>query len=190
MTTEAGRGHRGLLVLVLLFVPAMGSAGGAQRRPPSSAQAHSDPGVFLGYSYGKAGDASLHGLGLSGSYPLGGALSLVLDLSGHDGSFAGADLGQIGLLAGARWRLGSGRWRPFAEGLLGGARTSASVDVGDARVSDADWDFGLALGGGVDYGPGGRWSLRGLVHLRLLNGEGSWDSDPRFAVGAVYRLGR
>jgi hypothetical protein len=188
MTTEAGRVHQALLALVLLFVPAMGSAGGAQRRPPASVASH--PDVFLGYSYTKAGDASLHGLALSGSYPLGGSLGLVLDLSGHDGSFAGADLGQIGLMAGVRWSPSSGRFRPFAEGLLGGFRTSATIDAGGARISDADSDWGLALGGGVDYGLNARWALRGLVHLRLLNGEGTWDSDPRFAVGAVYRLGR
>jgi hypothetical protein len=188
MTTEAGRAHQALLALVLLSVPAVGSAGGAARRPPASVA--SRPDVFLGYSYTKAGDASLHGLALSGSYPLGGSLGLALDLSGHDGSFAGADLGQIGLMAGVRWSPSSGRLRPFAEGLLGGARTSVSVDVGGTRVSDADSDWGLAFGGGVDYGLGARWGLRGLVHLRLVHGEGAWDSDPRFAVGALYRFGR
>ncbi len=146
--------------------------------------------LFGGYSYTKAGEASLHGLGLSGSYPLGATLRLVVDLSGHDGSFAGADLGQLGLMAGARWSPSSGRFRPFAEGLLGGVRTSVSVDVAGARISDADSDWGLALGGGMDYRLKGRWSLRSLVHLRLLHGEGAWDTDPRFAIGAVFRLGR
>jgi len=179
--------RQALLVLVL-FVPAVGSAGGAQRRPPASAPAR--PDVFLGYSNTKAGDASLHGLGLSGSYPLGAALSLVVDVSGHDGSFAGADLGQLALLAGARWSPSSGRLRPFAEGLLGGVRTSVSVDVGGATISDADSDWGLALGGGLDYGLDARWALRALVHVRLVHGEGAWDTDPRLAVGAVFRLGR
>jgi hypothetical protein len=163
-------------------------AGAAPRRAAPAKSV--SPELFAGYSYTKAGEASLHGLGLSGSYPLGATLSLVVDLSGHDGSFAGADLGQLGLMAGARWSPSSARLRPFAEGLLGGVRTSVSVDVAGARVSDADSDWGVALGGGVDYRLNGRWSLSGLVHLRLLHGEGAWDSDPRFVVGAVYRLGR
>ena len=61
---------------------------------------------------------------------------------------------------------------------------------GTPRVSDSDTDWGVALGGGADYRLKGRWSLRGLFHLRLLEGEGAWDADPRFAVGAVYRLER
>jgi opacity protein-like surface antigen len=148
------------------------------------------PELFGGYSYTQAGEASLHGLGLSGSYPLGPTLSLVLDLSGHDGSYAGADLGQLGLMAGARWTPSSGRFLPFAEGLFGGVPTSASVEVGDVRVSDADTDWGLALGGGLDYGLNERWAIRALVHIRFLHGEGTWDADPRFAVGAVFRMGR
>jgi hypothetical protein len=163
----------------------------ADAAPRGAAPARSNtPGLFAGYSYTEAGDASLHGLGLSGSYPLGAALSLVVDVSGHDGSFAGADLGQLALLAGARWSPSSGRLRPFAEGLLGGVRTSVSVDVGGATISDADSDWGLALGGGLDYGLDARWALRALVHVRLVHGEGAWDTDPRLAVGAVLRLGR
>jgi len=165
------------------------SLAGAAPRGAAPARSGS-PGLFAGYSYAEAGDASLHGLGLSGSYPLGVTLSLVLDLSGHDGSFAGADFGQLGLMAGARWTPSSGRFRPFAEGLLGGVRTSVSVDGGDVRVSDADTDWGLALGGGLDYGLNERWALRALFHLRFLHGEGAWDTDPRLAVGAVFRLGR
>ena len=163
----------------------------ADAAPRTAAPARSNaPGLFAGYSHTEAGDASLHGLGLSGSYPLGAALSLVVDISGHDGSFAGADLGQLGLMAGARWSPSSGRLRPFAEGLLGGVRTSVSVDLGGASISDADTDWGLALGGGLDYGLNRRWALRALVHVRLLHGEGAWDTDPRLAVGAVFRLGR
>ena len=65
-----------------------------------------------------------------------------------------------------------------------------SVDLGDASLSEADTDWGLALGGGLDYGLSRRWAVRALVHLRFLSGEGAWDTDPRLAVGAVFRLGR
>ena len=114
----------------------------------------------------------------------------MLDLSGHDGSFAGADLGQLGLMAGVRWKAKSGRLRPFAEGLLGGVRTSVERRRRGRQRERLRHGLGLRLGGGVDYRLKGRWSLRGLFHLRLLEGEGAWDTDPRFAVGAVYRLGR
>jgi hypothetical protein len=179
------RARRALAVLTLGLVT---SVADAATRPAAKAPSAA-PDVFGGFSYTKAGEASLYGVGLSGSYPLGPMLSLVLDLSGHDGSFAGADLSQLGLMAGVRWKAKSGRLRPFAEGLLGGVRTSASVDVGGASVSDSHSDWGFAFGGGVDYRLKGRWWLRGLFHLRLLEGGGAWDTDPRFAVGAVYRLG-
>ena len=41
-----------------------------------------------------------------------------------------------------------------------------------------------------DTAEGEAWSLRALVHLRMLNGESGWDTDPRFAVGVSYRLGQ
>jgi opacity protein-like surface antigen len=155
----------------------------APATPPS-------PDAFAGYSYTEAGDASLHGIGLQGTFPLGDSFRLVIDLSGHDGSFAGADFDQIGLLAGGRWSPLRSRVRPFAEALVGVVRTSTSVETGDATVRDGDSDWGFALGGGLDFGLSDRWSLRGLFHLRLLSGEGNWDADPRFAVGCTYRLGR
>ena len=70
-------------------------------------------------------------------------------------------------------------------------RTSVSVDAGDARVSDADTDWGVALGGGA-----GLPAQRALVRcapsstFACCDGEGAWDADPRFAMGAVFRLGR
>jgi outer membrane protein with beta-barrel domain len=143
-----------------------------------------------GYSYTHAGEADLHGWGLSASYPIRGSLRLLADVSGHYGSFAGADLNQLGLLGGARYGWGKGRLRPFADALLGGVRTSVSVGAGEASVSDADTDWGVAFGGGVDYELSTRWALRGLLHLRLLKGEGAWDTDPRLSIGVAYRLSR
>jgi hypothetical protein len=173
-------------VLAAVLAAATSPAGAATRKAtPRTSVA---PEVFGGYSFTHAGEANLHGVGLSGSYPLRRALSLVLDLSGHTGSFAGADLGQLGFMGGARWTFASGRLRPFAEGFLGGVRTSVSVD--EIGVSEADTDWGLALGGGLDYTLSGGFSLRGLAHLRMLSGEGAWDTDPRLALGVSYRLGR
>jgi hypothetical protein len=182
------RAHRAL-VLAAAFGLAAGTPAAAQPRR-AAAGATAAPEVFGGYSFTQAGEANLHGVGFSGSYPLSPAFRLVLDLSGHAGSYAGADLGQFGFMAGARWTPASGRLRPFAESVLGGVRTSVSVDAGGTSVSEAETDWGLAIGGGADYSLSGAWSLRALVHLRMLNGESGWDTDPRFAVGVSYRLGQ
>jgi hypothetical protein len=179
--------HRAL-ALAAAFGLAASPAGAAQRRAASAATVA--PEVFGGYSFTQAGEANLHGVGFSGSYPLSPAFRLVLDLSGHAGSYAGADLGQFGFMAGARFSPASGRLRPFAESVLGGVRTSVSIDAGGAGISEAETDWGLAIGGGADYTLSGAWSLRGLVHLRMLSGEGGWDTDPRLALGVSYRIGR
>lgn len=168
-------------------------AGAAPQRavPARSRAPEPGPDLFGGYSYTHAGEASLHGWSLVGSHPFRGAWSFVADLSGHYGSFAGADLGQLAFMGGVRrsWRADR-RLRPFAEGLIGAARTSTSVATAGGSVSDADVDWGLALGGGLDYRLNDRWSARALAQLRLLHGEGATDEDPRLSVGAVYMFGR
>jgi len=178
------------LVLPFLLIPAMVAAGGASRRSPSPASSAAGPDVFLGYSYTRAGEASLHGWQLSGSYPLKGALRLVADLNGHYGSFAQADLGQLSFLAGARRLWTKGPFLPFAEVLLGGVRTKTSVVLPNGTLSDSDTDWGGALGGGVEYHLASRWAARAQLDLLLLRAEGSWESDPRLSIGVVYRLGR
>ena len=183
------RGGR-VLALAAALVLVVALADAAPRRAAPASPRERGPDLFGGYSYTHAGEAGLHGWGLGGSYPFRGEWSVVADLSGHYGSFAGADLSQLGFMAGARWTWRTGHFRPFAEGLLGGARTSSALEVAGGSVSDADTDWGLAFGGGVDYLLTERWSVRALVHLRLLSGEGALDEDPRLSVGAVYRLGR
>jgi len=183
------------LALLLLLIPALGTAGGTARRPPppssgGAAAPAPKPDVFLGYSYTQAGEANLHGWQLTGSYPLGRSLRLVADLSGHYGSFAQADLNQATFLAGARWTWSKGRLVPFAEALLGGARTKTSVTLPSGSVSDSDTDWGLALGGGLDYRVSGPWAVRGQVDLLVLRAEGAWESDPRLSLGVVYRFGK
>jgi hypothetical protein len=171
----------GVLLLALL-VPCLGAAAPSSGRAPG-------PGLFAGYSYTRAGEAGLHGWQLGGSHPLGTALQLVADLSGHYGSFAQADLSQITFLAGARWVWARGRFAPFAEGLLGGVRTKTSVNLPGGSITDTDTDWGPAFGGGLDYRLAERWSARAQVDLLVLRAEGSWDSDPRLSLGVVYRFG-
>lgn len=175
----------------LALAAALAGAAPQGATPARSGAPEPGPDLFGGYSYTHAGEAGLHGWSLVGSHPFRGAWSFVADLSGHYGSFAGADLGQLAIMGGVRrsWRADS-RLRPFAEGLIGAARTSASVATAGGTVSDADVDGGLALGGGLDYRLNERWSARALVQLRLLRGEGATDEDPRFSVGAVYVFGR
>lgn len=184
------RFSRLLTAAVTLLVTATAAVAGAApsrtARAKKPAVVREGPDVYGGYSYTHAGQANLNGWALAGSYPLRGDLRLVGELTGHYGSYAGADLGQTAFMAGVRqpWRW----WRiePFAEGLLGFARSSTSV----AGLSDSTTGWGFAFGGGADYPLSDRWAARGLVQLRLLHGGGSWDTDPRLSLGAVYRFDR
>jgi hypothetical protein len=179
--------------LVAVAVALLAAATAVSAAPPRRSSARTAaqkpaaaPDLYGGYSYTHAGEAGLHGWDVTGSYPLPGRLRLVVDLTGHYGSFATAELSQTALMSGVRGVWSWHRLSPFAEGLLGFARTGVSA----SGLSDADTDWGLALGGGADYPLSARWSARGLVQLRFLHGEGAWDTDPRFSLGAVYRFGR
>ena len=177
-----------LLTAAVALLAAAAVAGAAPRtaRAKKPSLSRQGPDLYGGYSYTHAGQASLNGWALAGAYPLRGDLRLVADLTGHYGSFAGADLSQTAFMAGARQTWPRWRIEPFVEGLAGLARRSTSV----AGLSDSATSWGLALGGGVDYPLSDRWAARGLVQLRLLHGGGTWDTDPRLSLGAVYRFGR
>ena len=176
------------LVTALAATASLVSAAPAHKAKPKQAGAEVTADVYGGYSYVHAGEASLNGWTLSGSYPLRSRLSLVADLAGHYGSYADASLSELALMAGVRhtWPSRSARHgtSPFAEVLLGAVHTGTSV----AGVSESDTDLGLSLGGGADYGLSERWAARGLFHLRFVHGEGASDTDYRFSVGVVYRL--
>ena len=87
------RARRVLTLAAGLGLAASLAGAAPQKAAPATPPA---PDVFLGYSYTEAGDASLNGIGLQGTLPVGDNFRLLLDLSGHDGSFAGADFDQIG----------------------------------------------------------------------------------------------
>jgi hypothetical protein len=174
------------LVVFLLLAPSLGAAGPFSG---GSAIPAGGPDLFAGYSYTHAGEAGLHGWQLGGSYPLGQSLRLVADLNGHYGTFAQADLTQLTFLAGARWIWVKGRFVPFVEGLLGGARTKTSVDLSPGSITDSDTDWGPAFGGGLDYRFADRWAARVQIDLLVLRAEGAWETDPRLSLGVVYRFG-
>ena len=176
------------LAVALAATASLASAAPAHKTKPKRAKAEVTADVYGGYSHVHAGEASLDGWTLSGSYPLRSRLSVVGDLAGHYGSYAGASLSELALQVGVRhaWPSPSPRHglSPFAEVLLGAVHTGTS----SAGVSDSDTDLGLSLGGGADFGLSERWAARGLFHLRFVHGEGASDTDYRFSVGIVYRL--
>jgi len=88
-----------------------------------------------------------------------------------------------------RWVWAKGRFAPFVEGLLGGARTKTSVDLARGSITDTDTDWGPAFGGGLDYRFADRWATRAQVDLLVLRAEGAWEIDPRLSLGVVYRIG-
>ena len=184
----------GRAVFLLLTMSTIASAGEApkDRRPPPSARSTDGPDLFGGFSYTHSGEANLKGWHVSASLPFEGSLRLVADLSGHYGSFAGADLSQITFLAGARYVWGrSHRLRPFGQALGGGVHSKSSfVDASGTSFSDSHTGWGGALGGGADYRLSRRWAARGQVELLLLHSAGTWDRDPRLSLGVVYRFGR
>lgn len=206
MSTSLRKGRGAGLALLLALAPALvsasepasaGASGQAKSKsttksarsttPPKGAAAPK-PDLFAGYSYTHAGEASLHGWELTGSFPIRGRLRIAADLAGHYGSFAGADLKQVNLLAGPRmaWRLH--RVTPFAQLLIGVVKETAEVATTDATLTDSATHFGTTLGGGADYRLAKRWAVRGQVELLFLHAEGAWDTDPRLALGAVYRF--
>ncbi len=180
-----------LTLLPTLVVAAEARSGAKTRRAAPSGQnkpSTGGPDVFGGYSYTHAGEANLNGWQVSATIPFRGGVRWEADLSGHYGSFAGANLGQLTFLAGARYVLSRSRLSPFGHVLLGGARRTASVPGTSLNSSDTDW--GGALGGGVDARIDRRWAVRAQADLLMLHGLGQWDTDPRLSLGAVYRFGR
>jgi hypothetical protein len=158
------------------------------RRPARASSSASGAELSFGYSYLRAGEASLHGWQLSGSVAARPSVRLVADLSGHYGSFAGAELSQISLLAGPRLVGPAGRrLRPFGQALVGVSHTTSKFEA--ASLSSGDTAWGGALGIGTDYRVARRWALRGQADYLLLHSGGGWDGDPRLSLGAAYRFG-
>jgi opacity protein-like surface antigen len=157
--------------------------------PKPAAKSPERADVFGGYSFVRAGSAHLNGWQVSASLPFRRSLSLVGDLSGHYGSFAGADLSQTELMVGARRYWHRHRIRPFAELLAGGVRHKASIVAGDTTLSSTGTDLGVSPGVGADYRLTRSWAARAAFDLLLVHG-GGWETDPRLSVGAVYRFGQ
>jgi hypothetical protein len=191
--------RRALVALSLLSLPVVAMATEPPRKSPpgqrraATATPRQTPDVFGGLSYTHAGKANLKGWHLSGAVPFrghlfGGSVRIAADLSGHYGSFGGADLNQLTFLAGPRLAWTRGRLSPFGQVLVGGARTGTTITTPQA-LSGSSMSWGGALGAGADYGFTRRWAARAQADLLLLHGQGVWDTNPRLSLGAVYRFG-
>jgi hypothetical protein len=185
--------------LSLLAVPVVATAAEPPRksqpgeRRSATATPRQGPDVFGGLSYTHAGQANLKGWHLSGAVPFrgrlfGGSVRIAADLSGHYGSFGGADLSQLTFLAGPRLAWSRRTLSPFAQVLVGGARTGTSIPAPQA-LSGSTTSWGGAFGAGADYRLAPRWAARAQGDLLLLHGQGVWDTNPRLSLGAVYRFG-
>jgi len=160
---------------LILLAPAGGPAG---------------PDVSASYSFLRAGEADLHGVDLAGVFPFRPKWRLLADVSLHSGSFAGAHLKQTNFLAGARRRLGAGgTWQPFAQAMLGVARSTNRFEGSDVLIA-IQTSAGGSLGVGTDYRLSPRWALRGQADYLILHSSAGWDGDPRLSVGVAFRFPR
>jgi len=189
--------RRVFVVLPLLMLPVAAAAQPKSKQagggPSSTTPTRQGPDLFGGFSYTHAGQANLKGWHVSGAVPFGGrlfggSLRLAADLSGHYGSFAGADLSQLTFLAGPRLNWRGHRLSPFAQVLAGGARTRTSITTPALSASTTSW--GGSFGAGADYRLTPRWAARAQGEVLLLHGQGVWDTNPRLSLGAVYRFGK
>jgi hypothetical protein len=188
MGPRARRGWAAVFTLLSAAVPYSSESAPARRTARTSAPADGAD-VSLGYSFLRAGEASLDGWLLSGSFPVRPSVRLAAEIGGHYGAFAGARLRQISFLAGPRVvGHAGGRLRPFGQALVGGSHTTSRFEAASLSAGDTAW--GGALGIGTDYRVARRWALRGQADYLLLHSGGGWDADPRLSLGAAYRFGR
>jgi len=178
---------------LILLVPDFAGASAPARARPAARPGAGDPAgpdVSASYSFLRAGEAHLHGADFSASFPFQPKWRLLADLSVHSGSFAGAHLKQTNFMGGARRLFSSGRhWQPFAQAMLGGARSTSKFESSDVLIS-SQTSWGGSLGLGTDYRLSPRWALRGQADYLILHSSGGGDGDPRLSVGLAYRFPR
>ena len=163
----------------------------------ASAQIPTKGNVFFGYSYNRAEIVSNDGTNLNGwNASLEGKflpwIGLVTDISGHYGGRdfvvplgrnPHADLSEYNILFGPRVSAEVGRFRPFAEALVGAGHISRSNGISDSNTS-----FANAFGGGLDYRVAGPVAVRGQldwIHTRFY---GNGQNDVRLSTGVVVHF--
>jgi hypothetical protein len=174
----------------------------------ASAQLPSGGNAFFGYSYlngetfansttiaATGGGASMSGWEASAEGKYFPWLSAVADLSWHYGGRASncvigtcptfrLNASRDTLLFGPRVSITYGRYRPFAELLLGVGYQS---DKGGG-ISNSDLSFATGIGGGVDYHLVRSVALRGQFDIVHTSFFGFGQNDPRISTGVVFRF--
>jgi len=173
----------------------------------ASAQLPSGGNGFFGYSYlhgetfangssiAASGPASMSGweASVEGKYLpwLGAVADLGWNYGGRNAQFCvlftncttfRLNASRDTLLFGPRASVTMGRYRPFAEVLLGVGYES---DKGGG-ISNSDISFAYELGGGVDYHLVRSVSLRGQVQAIHTSFFGQSHLDPRISTGIVF----
>lgn len=165
--------------------------------------------VFFGYSYvhgetfansksilATGGGVNMHGWEGSGEGKFLPWLGAVVDLDWHYGGRDTTSCSKVPcqtfrlnasrntVLFGPRASFSYGKFRPFADFLLGIARQS---DVGGG-ISNSDLTFSYALGGGGDYTLTRVVALRGQAHVVHSSFFGRGQNDFRLSAGLVFRF--
>jgi len=193
------------LLLSLFFLAMIPSLAAAQASPTGSSRDDAEVAVQYTYVRSNAPPAqcacfSMNGGGISVAQPWGsGQLAAVFDASvTHGGKIApgGYDLTLSSFTGGVRYRpFPRTRWSPFGQVLIGVAAASGTLVEGNTpAANDTPVNFASVIGGGLDYRPGGRWSLR-LVEADYFlttyrNGVNDHQNNLRIGAGLVYRFGR
>jgi outer membrane immunogenic protein len=169
---------------------------------PSPAAAQSlDAGVNYTYVHTNAPP------GGCGCFPLNGgsgwlgfnfthSFAVVGEVASQHGSDSstGGDLMLTSFMAGPRYSVNHrGRFRPFAQALLGASHASGSLAPGSANISGSPNAFAMAAGGGLDISLSRHLALRAIQADYYLthfdNGVNTRQNNLRLSVGLVVRFG-
>ena len=139
--------------------------------------------VFFGYSYNRAEIVSNDAVNLNGwNASLEGNFLPWIGIVADIGGTYGSHVGEHNYLFGPRASVRVGKFRPFAELMIG----AAHININHSAASDTS--FANAFGGGLDYKVFGPVSLRGeldWIHTRFFsNGQ----NDVRFSTGVAVHF--
>lgn len=149
----------------------------------ASAQLPSKGNVFFGYSYNHAEVVSDDAVSLNGwNASLEGNFLPWVGIVADIGGTYGHHVSEKNYLFGPRISARVGRYRPFAELMIG----AAHINVNDGDATNTS--FANAIGGGLDYQVFGPVSVRGQldwIHTRFFsNGQ----NDVRFSTGIAVHF--
>lgn len=147
------------------------------------AQTPTKGNVFFGYSYNRTEVVSNDATNLNGwNASLEGKLLPWIGIVADLGGTYGGGVTEYNFLFGPRISVQAGRYRPFAELLIGASH------IGIRNGGASDTSFGDAVGGGLDYRVAGPLAARAQldwIHTRFFsNGQ----NDVRFSTGIVVRF--